>query len=195
MKRLSLFALVAILGLVSGATADDLKLKTGDAAPNFKATATCGTEISLENFAEADAVVIVFNCNTCPVAIAYEDRINEFAKKYKDKNVAVLSINNHRSETLEDMKTRAEEKGFVFPYAYEESGDSAREYGAKVTPHCFVLDKERKIAYQGAFDNSQKDPTEHYVAAAVDALLEGKKVAIDHKPAFGCGIKFKPREK
>ncbi|HMO14077.1 MAG TPA: thioredoxin family protein [Pirellulaceae bacterium] len=191
-RYLALFALCGMLASTAiGQNNDDLKLKAGDAAPDFKATATCGTEISLANFKEADVVVVVFNCNTCPVAIAYEDRINEFAKNYKDRNVAVVTINNHRSETVDDMKKRAEDKGFVFPYAYEGSGDSARAYGAKVTPHIFVLNSERKIAYQGAFDDSQKNPQEHYVVDAVESLLSKKEVKVTYKPAFGCSIKFK----
>ncbi|MBX3419306.1 MAG: thioredoxin family protein [Pirellulaceae bacterium] len=191
MKTALGLSLMFALTLTVCVQADDLILKTGAAAPDFKATATCGTEISLETFKEAEVLVIVFNCNTCPVAIAYEDRINELAKNFKDRNVALVTINNHRSETIEDMKKRVEEKGFVFPYAYEESGDSARAFGAKVTPHCFVLCKDRKVAYQGAIDDSQKDPKNHYVKDAIESLLEGKTVPVDYKPAFGCGIKFK----
>ncbi|HMP79813.1 MAG TPA: thioredoxin family protein [Pirellulaceae bacterium] len=192
MKSLNCWLAIGMIAAFSTmAVADDLTLKSGDAAPDFKATATCGTEVSLENFKDAQAVVVIFNCNTCPVAIAYEDRINEFAKSYADKGVAVVVINNHRSEDLDAMKQRAEEKGFTFPYVYEGSGDSARAYGAKVTPHCFVLCQDRKIAYQGAFDNDQRNPTEHYVADAVNALLEGKTVNVTYKPAFGCSIKFR----
>ncbi len=197
MKRafLGWLAVGLIAAFTSSVRADDLTLKSGDAAPDFKATACCGTEVSLETFKEAQVVVVIFNCNSCPVAVAYEDRINELAKNYQDKGVAVVVINNHRAEDLEAMKQRAEDKGFVFPYVYEATGDSARAYGAKVTPHCFVLCQDRKIAYQGAFDNDQKNPTEHFVTDAVDALLEGKPVSVSYKPAFGCSIKFRDNSK
>jgi len=170
-------------GWVVGQDGADLVVKTGDAAPDFTATTTTGEEITLDSFKDADVVVLTFTCNSCPVAIAYEDRFNEFVENYKDKKVVFVAINNHKSEDLAAMKQRAEEKGFGFVYAYEPTGESARAYGAKVTPHCFVLDKDRNVVYQGAFA--------HYVADAVDALLAGKTVEVSTTKAFGCGIKFR----
>ena len=121
--------------------------------------------------------------------MAYEDRFVEFQKKYGEKGVKFVAINaNKASEDLAVMKTRAEEKGFNFPYVFDASGKSATEYGAKVTPHIFVLDGERKVAYVGAFDDSQEKPTKNYVADAVDAILAGKKVEVTNTKAVGCGI-------
>jgi hypothetical protein len=87
------------------------------------------------------------------------------------------------------MQTRAEEKGFNFVYALDESGKAATEYGARVTPHMFVLDKDRNVAYRGSFDDDLDKPTKPYVANAVDALLAGKTVEVSSTKAFGCGIK------
>ncbi|MEQ8787713.1 MAG: thioredoxin family protein [Pirellulaceae bacterium] len=182
------FSFVAVLALVSTAVAAD-KLAIGDKAPDFSATTTAGKEIALGDYKDAKVVVVNFTCNICPVAVAYEDRFIEFAKEYQDKGVAFVAINVNTTEDLEAMKQRAEEKGFNFPYAYDASGDSCRAYGAQVTPHLFVLDKDRTLAYVGAFDDSMKKPTKTYVKDAVDALLSGKKVDVTTTKAVGCGIR------
>jgi len=103
--------------------------------------------------------------------------------------VKFVAINaNRRTEDLAAMKTRAEEKGFNFPYVFDKSGKLATEYGARVTPHIFVLDQNRNVAYVGAFDDDQSKPTHKFVADAVDSLLTGKKVETTKSKAFGCGI-------
>jgi peroxiredoxin len=140
---------------------------------------------------DADLVVVCFTCNQCPVAVAYEDRFIEFCEKYKDKNVSFVALNcNNRTENLDVMKQRAEEKGFNFIYAFDESGKAAKEFGARVTPEMFVV-KDGKIAYHGAFDNKQTEPTEMYLVSAVNALLDGKTPEKAETKPFGCGIKAK----
>ena len=170
---------------------DDVKLQTGSKAPSFTATNLDGKEITLDSFKGSDVLVFVFTCNSCPVARAYEDRLIKFAKKYEGKRVKLVAINNHRSEDIEAMKKRAEEKDFNFVYAYEGSGKSAKDFGAKVTPHCFVVNKDREIVYQGAFDDSMKEPSNNFVVDAVNATLKGEKPTVEFKKPFGCGIKFK----
>lgn len=165
------------------------ELEVGASAPNFTAAGVDGKEVSLANNKGAKATVIAFTCNRCPVAIAYEDRFIAFSKKYSGKDVQFIAINVNSSEDLEAMKQRAEEKGFNFPYAYDKSGDSARAYGARVTPHIFVLDGDGKLAYQGAFDDKQSGPTTPHVENAVKALLAGKEPDVKSTKAFGCGIK------
>lgn len=180
-------ALVAVVGTVASAD----KLEVGSKAPGFKATTTDGKDISLDSFKDAKAIVVCFTCNNCPVAVAYEDRFIEFTKEYEAKGVKFVAINVNYTENLPAMKGRAEEKGFNFPYAFDESGVSAKEYGALVTPHLFLLDGERKVAYVGAFDNSQAKPTKHYLADAVDAVLSGKTPSVPTSRPVGCGIKRK----
>jgi peroxiredoxin len=185
-------ALLLALSLLSvRVQADELKLNAGDAAPEFKAVSTDGKEVGLESFKNAEVLVVVFTCNNCPVAVAYEDRINELAKKYKDQKVEILALNNSKFEDVAAMKERAEKKDFKFTYAYEGDGKTAREFGAKVTPHVFIFDKDRKLVYQGAFDNNQKEPTEHFTADAVEATLAGKTVEVSSRKAFGCSIKLR----
>jgi peroxiredoxin len=182
---------LSLLVLVAPAFAAELEI--GAKAPTFAGLpGVDGKECSLDGMKDAKAVVVCFTCNTCPVAVAYEDRFVAFQKKYADKGVKFVAINaNKNSEDLAVMKTRAEEKGFNFPYVFDASGKLATEYGARVTPHIFVLDGERKVAYVGAFDDSQQKATKHYVADAVDAILAGKKVEVTNTKAVGCGINNK----
>lgn len=177
-------AMLLIVNVASAAA-----LETGDKAPDFKATGVDGKEYSLDKAKDAEVVVVCFTCNRCPVAVAYEDRFIEFSKEYAKKGVKFIAINVNQGEDIAAMKQRAEEKGFNFPYAYDDSGDSARAYGARVTPHLFVLNKDRKVVFQGPFDDKQSSPTEHYVAAAVDAVLAGKEPSVAEKTPFGCGIR------
>jgi peroxiredoxin len=171
--------------------ADEIEI--GTKAPDFKATGVDGKEYSLASVKDADVVVVAFTCNDCPVAVAYEDRFIAFQEQFgKNKKVAFLAINaNNATEGLDAMKQRAGEKGFKFPYAFDASGESAKSYGARVTPHMFILDKARNVAYRGAFDDKQTGPTKSYVVDAVNALLAGKTPETASTNAFGCGIKLK----
>jgi peroxiredoxin len=187
-----LVSLALLAGLGGAASADEIAL--GEKAPDFKVKGIDGKEYTLESFKDAKAIVITFTCNNCPVAVAYEDRFIEFAKKTKEKGVAFLAINCNTSENLAAMKQRAEEKGFPFVYAYDETSDSGHKYGARVTPHIFVLDKDRKVAYRGSFDDKQDGPTKSYLADAVAAVIAGKKPELASTKAFGCGIKLKKKE-
>lgn len=192
MKRLMQIAsAICMVGLMTSlAQAGDLAV--GSEAPSFKATSVEGKEVTLDSVKDADIVVVVFTCNTCPVAVAYEDRFIEFNKKYKDKKVAFVAINNSTGEDVEAMQQRAEEKGLNYTYAYDGSGDSARAYGAKVTPHCFVLDKNRKLVYKGSFDDAWNgEPETSYVSSVVGSLLEGEAPKHSETKPVGCGIKLK----
>lgn len=181
------FSLLALCGPAYSA-----ELEIGAHAPQFKALpGVDGKEYSLGEMKDSKVVVVCFTCNACPVAVAYEDRFVEFSKKYASKGVKFVAINANRrneSENVATMKTRAEEKGFNFPYVFDKTGKSASEYGARVTPHIFVLDESRNVAYVGAFDDNAQKPTKNYVADAVDALLAGKKVETTKTRAIGCGI-------
>jgi peroxiredoxin len=184
---------IALVAALAGSVAT-AQVKVGDKAPGFKDIPTVdGKKVTLDDMKDAKAVVVCFTCNNCPVAVAYEDRFVAFTKKYADKGVKFVAINVNSGEDLEKMKQRAEEKGFNYPYAYDANGDSAKAYGAKVTPHIFVLDKDRKVAYIGAFDDNQAEgkASKHYVADAVDAVLVGKTVPVSTTAPVGCGIQIK----
>jgi len=139
-------------------------------------------------------VVVVFTCNHCPVAQAYQDRLIQLATDYAGKGVRLVAINvnNLAVDKLPKMKERAAEKGFPFPYLYDPTQAIGRAYGATVTPHVFLLNKSRHIVYMGAIDDSQ-DPTKvktHYLRDALDALLAGQPPAPAATQQFGCGIKY-----
>jgi peroxiredoxin len=152
-----------------------------------------GKAHSLADVKDAKAVLVVFTCNHCPVAKAYEDRLIELSKDYHGQGVEIVAINvnNGDADKLPAMKERAKEKGFEFAYLYDPSQKIGREYGATVTPHVFVLDGARKVAYMGAIDDKTADKaTKHYVRDALDAILAGGKVATAETKPAGCGIQY-----
>jgi peroxiredoxin len=153
-----------------------------------------GKAHSLADAKDAKAVLVVFTCNHCPVAKAYEDRLIELSKDYHGQGVEIVAINvnNGDADKLPAMKERAKEKGFEFAYLYDPSQKIGREYGATVTPHVFVLDGARKVAYMGAIDDNKTadKATKHYVRDALDAILAGGKVATAETKPAGCGIQY-----
>ena len=154
------FLALSVVALCAPAYAAELEV--GAKAPDL--TGLIGTDGKEYNLADMkDKVVVVcFTCNACPVAVAYEDRFIEFQKKYGSKGVKFIALNaNKKTEDIAAVKTRAEEKGFNFPYVYDKSGESATAYGARVTPHIFVLDQNRHVAYVGSFDDDLNKPTKH----------------------------------
>jgi peroxiredoxin len=180
-----------VLQPVSVSRAEELEI--GAKAPEFKAQGIDGREYSLSSTQNAKATVIAFTCNQCPVAQAYEERFASFQKKFADQGVQFIAINVNASENLDAMKARAKKEKLNYAYAYDESGESARAFGARVTPHLFVIDSKGLVAYQGSFDDKQNDPSTPYVEDAVNALLAGKQPEVTTTKAFGCGIKPKKK--
>jgi peroxiredoxin len=171
------------------------KLAVGDEAPAWKdLEGVDGKQHSLGEHAGAKAVAVIFTCNHCPVAVAYEDRIVELANDYQDKGVEVVAINvsNMEADKLPAMKDRAEEKGFKFDYVYDPSQEIARAYSATVTPHVFLLDGDRKVAYIGAIDDNMdaSKAAKNYLRDAIDAVLAGSKPQTDSTKPVGCGIRY-----
>jgi peroxiredoxin len=190
------FVTATLTAAVFAAAAVAAPLKVGAPAPKFSGLESAdGKSISLANFQDKDVLVVCITCNHCPVAIAYQDRLIELAKKYgPDTKVAVVAINvnNGDEDKLDKMRERAKEKGFNFPYAYDPSQRIARELGATRTPEFFVFDKERRLVYTGALDDSMNPEkvTKHYVADAVDAALKGEMPKTQTTTPRGCGIQF-----
>lgn len=174
----------------------------GDEATDFSLIGTDDKTYSLAQYTDAKGFIVIFTCNHCPYAKAYEDRIVALDKKYKDLGYPVIAINpNDASVQPEDsfdlMKVRAQEKGFTFPYLVDEGQKIYPQYGATKTPHVFILQKENGkniVKYIGAIDNNHEnanDVSEKYVEAAVDALLAGNEIAVKETVAIGCTIKVK----
>jgi peroxiredoxin len=171
------------------------ELALGDPAPAWKKLEGVDDKPhSLADLKKAKAVVVVFTCNECPVAKAYEDRLSALQKDYAEKGVAVIAINTNNSdaEKLPAMKERAKEKDFQFVYLDDSTQEISREYGATVTPHAFILDAKRRVVYRGAIDDEMDESkvTKHYVRDALDDVLAGKKPQVAESKQFGCGIHY-----
>lgn len=176
--------------------------KVGDNAIDFKLKNVDGKMVSLADYKKAKGFVVVFTCNHCPYAVAYQDRIIALDKKYKELGYPVIAINpndavSYPADSFENMVQRAQEKGFTFPYIYDETQQIAKTYGALKTPHVYVLQKEGKnlvVKYIGAIDDNSQDETavkSTYLAYALDELLAGKPVTTAETKAIGCSIKWK----
>lgn len=191
-------AAAVILSLVAGLMAGTFnrKLDIGDPAPRWgKLPSATGEERAFDDYRQAKVLVVAFTCNHCPVANAYEERFNAFVKDYRPKGVefVAISVSHEPSDSLEKMRERAKAKGYQFDYLQDLSQESGRDYGATVTPHLFVLDQERKIAYMGKFDDNWQDPSaveEAYVRDAVEALLTGRQPEVTESRQVGCGIGY-----
>jgi peroxiredoxin len=199
-KKLA-FALVFTAGMaliIGQASAGKFNkaLNLGQKAPDFKEiVGTDDKAHSLSEFKNADAIVLVFTCNQCPVAVACEDRIIELQKSYKGKKVQVVAINvnNDPGDKLDKMKERASAKGFNFPYLYDPTQKVAKDYGAMVTPDIVLLNKNREVAYLGLIDDSplnEAEVTATHLRDAIDAVLAGKTPAVTETRAKGCGIRW-----
>ncbi len=193
---LSCFCLVWSCAAI-GAGEFNKKLNLGDAAPDWKdLPGTDDKKHSLADLKGKDVVVVVFTCNSCPIANDYEDRINAFAGKYAaaDSKVAVVAINVNTipDDRLDKMKTRAQKKKYPFIYLYDESQKIAKDFGANYTPEFFVLDKSRKVVYMGAMDDrsNEADAKESFLEPAVTAALKGEKAVKGETLARGCAIRF-----
>ncbi len=195
----SCLALVAVFFLSAFTTNVPTPYKIGDKATDFKLKSVDGRMYSMADYKDAKGFIVVFTCNHCPFAVKYEDRINELAKKYKSKGYILLAINPNDpavqpEDSFELMKTRANEKGFVFPYLFDEGQKIYPQYGATKTPHAFLLDKNLVVKYIGAIDDnvdSASDVKEKYLENAIAALEKGKTPSPETTKAIGCSIKAK----
>ena len=202
MKTLKSILLVSVFIIATAFTiipvADGYKV--GDTATDFKLKNVDGKMVSMSDYENAKGFIVIFTCNHCPFSIAYEDRIIDLDKQYKDKGYPVIAINPNNPEISKgddfvSMQKRAKEKGFTFPYLFDAGQEIFPQYGATRTPHVFILnkeDKELKVAYIGAIDNNYSDATavtEKYVEDALNALIEGEKPNPNFTKAIGCTIK------
>ncbi len=198
MKKIAL--LLVVFALTYSLQAQNKGYKPGDVATDFKLKNIDGKMVSLSDFKSAKGFIVVFTCNHCPYAKAYEDRIIALDKKYAPKGYPVIAINPNNPEvqpkdSYEAMQQRAKEKGFTFPYLFDEGQKIFPQYGATKTPHVYVLNKEKGkliVSYIGAIDNNYanaSEVTEKYVETAIDDLLAGKPVTQNQTVAIGCSIK------
>jgi peroxiredoxin len=198
---------IFLFGTLLNAQENHKSLPIGAAAPDFNLPGIDGNNYALSSFSKANILVIIFTANHCPTAQAYEDRIIKLTNDYKDNNVQVVCISSNSPQALrldemgysdlgdkiEDMKIRAADKGFNFPYLYDGDNQTvAEKYGPQATPHVFIFDKERKLRYNGRIDDSEKfqKVTVSDARNALDALLGGKQVPVEQTKTFGCSLKW-----
>ena len=202
MKRLFL-----LLGIsLSSLTVINAGYNVGDKASDFKLKNVDGKLVSLSNYSNAKGFIVVFTCNHCPYAKAYQDRIIQLDQKYKAKGYPVVAINSNDpqmepSDSYQEMIVRSKEKGYTFPYLFDETQNVYRMYGATRTPHAYLLQKqgnELVVKYIGAIDDNFEDAskvTTPYLSNAVEALLSGQNPNPTFTKAIGCSIKDKQVQK
>lgn len=174
-------------------------LKIGDRALPFALPGVDGKQHTLEEYADRQALVVIFSCNHCPYVRAWEDRMVQIQADYADRGVQLVAINpndtvKYPADSMEAMIQRAQEKGFNFPYLQDETQAIARAYGAERTPEVFLFDQQRILCYHGAIDDNYDNPAavkQHYLRDALEAVLNGKTVLISETPPVGCTVKWK----
>ncbi|MEM8938989.1 MAG: thioredoxin family protein [Bacteroidota bacterium] len=197
---IGILAVIAVLFMNASRPAAGYEI--GDYVSDFELPNVDGKTVSLSDYKNAKGFIVIFTCNTCPYAKAYESRIIDLDKEYANKGFPVIAINpndinKQPGDSMEEMKKRSTGKGYTFPYLRDDAQTIAKSFGATKTPHVYVLNKEAEEKYRvefiGAIDNSPNDPgdvSEVYVEDAINALLDGKKPAITEKRAIGCTIKW-----
>jgi len=203
--RLSAIAVWSILAtVVPGLESGEFNpvLDIGDRAPAWKQLpGVDGKQHSLSDLKKKQVVVLVFTCNSCPYAVDYEDRLISFAAKHAQPNASValvaINVNTVKEDLPDRMKQRARAKGFNFPYLFDGSQKIAKAYGAGFTPEFFVLDRERRVVYMGAMDDSPDagKVKQRHVEQAVKAALAGKTPVLKETVPIGCRIRFARRRR
>ena len=203
---LTLLALGSLPLVQAAQPAGFRELTIGDAAPDFKLPGVDGQDYTLASFADAKLVLVVFTCNHCPTAQAYEDRIIRLQADYRPQGVALVAISpndplavrldelgySDLGDSFDDMKQRAKDRKFAFPYLYDgETQQTSLAYGVLATPQVFLFDQQRKLRYTGRIDDSDvKTVTSHDTRNALDALLAGRSVPVEKTRTFGCSTKW-----
>jgi peroxiredoxin len=196
----TIFSVFAFTGVDTGISKIILSYQIGDVAEDFKLKDVDGKMVSLADFDEAKGFIVIFTCNTCPVSVANEDRIIALNEKYEDLGYPVIAINPNNPEISEGdsfdlMKVRAKEKGFKFPYLFDDGQKVFPKYGASKTPHVYILNKEDNglvVKYIGSIDDSARNAgavKTKYAENAVDALIKGSPIDVASTKAIGCSIK------
>jgi peroxiredoxin len=203
MKSRSLALALAAMAFTLGgvARAEGKPLSLGATAPlaTTKLKNVDGKLVSIADVKGPKGTLVVFTCNGCPFARAWEERIVDLGNTYAKKGVGVLLVNANdptiaRGDSFDLIQARAKERNMSFPYAVDDGSRVAAAFGASVTPEAFLFDKAGKLAYHGTIDDNHRDPSavsKHYLKDALDAVIAGKAPPVTETKSMGCGIKFK----
>lgn len=175
-----------------------MTLALGTEAPSFDLPGVDGRNHSLDDYADADVLVLIQSCNHCPYVQAWEGRMVDLQRELGDRGVRIVAVNSNDAESypedsLDEMRIRAEGQGFNFDYLYDEPQTVARQLGAERTPEVFVFDKKRRLRYHGAIDDSRDESavTQRYLRDALEAVLSGRDPEVTETPAVGCSVKWR----
>jgi peroxiredoxin len=174
-------------------------MNIGDEFIPFDLEGVDGRAHNSADYSDRNLLAVIFSCNHCPYARAWEERMVQIQADYAAQGVQLVVVSANDAEkypqdSLPAMKARAAEKGFNFPYLYDETQAFARAYDAGRTPEVFLFDDRRQLRYHGAIDDNYEDPTavqQHYLRDALDSILAGREPAISETPPVGCTIKWK----
>jgi peroxiredoxin len=178
-------------------------LPLGTTAPDFSLLNVNGETVSRSDFQDAKGLLVIFMCNHCPFVIHLADQLAQFARDYHDAGLAIVAISsndvsNHPQDSPEQMVHEAEQRGYIFPYLYDEEQEVAKAYHAACTPDFFLFDGNHQLVYRGQFDASRPDSgipvSGEDLRQAVDAMLAGQPVSEDQQPSLGCNIKWKEQQ-
>ncbi|MGA2496573.1 MAG: thioredoxin family protein [Tepidisphaeraceae bacterium] len=178
-------------------------LQIGQPAPDFDLPGVDGKRYSLASFKQSKILVVLFSCNHCPYVIGSEERMLQFAKDFLPRGVAMVAINSnetegHPEDSFEHMVKRAKARGFPWPYLRDEDQEVALAYGALRTPHYYVFDAARKLAYTGRMDDNPRQANlarTHELRDAVEAMLAGRNPPVAQTNPIGCNVKWKGKER
>jgi peroxiredoxin len=175
-----------------------MTIALGTEAPLFDLPGVDGRNHSLDDYAESDALVLIQSCNHCPYVQAWEGRMIELQRELGDRGVRIVAINSndaesHPEDSFEEMQARAEREGFNFDYLHDEPQTVARQLGAERTPEVFVFDRDRRLRYHGAIDDSRDEDgvSQRYLRDALEAVLAGRDPDVTETQALGCTVKWK----
>ena len=169
-----------------------------ETAPTFTLPGVDGREHSLDEYADAQVLVLVQSCNHCPYVLAWEGRIDALAREYADRGVRIVAVNSNDAEaypadSFDAMVEHAREAGYSFDYLYDESQELARALDSERTPEAFVFDADRRLVYHGAVDDNREEEhvTTHYLRDAIEAALAGEAPPVADTPPVGCTVKWR----
>jgi len=207
MRRITtaILSAVTVLSLAGVALAEDAEntgLAIGDALPmaDVKMKNVDGKEFSIADVQGKKGTLVIFSCNACPFAKAWEKRIVEIGNTYPKRGVGVIVINSNdpnrvAADGYEEMQERAKDRGMRYPYVVDATSELARTFGASHTPEAFVFDKDGKLVYHGAVDDNTEPGKvkQRYLQEVLKAVVAGKDVALKETKSIGCSIKFRPK--
>jgi peroxiredoxin len=175
-----------------------MSLTIATEAPSFDLPGVDGRNHSLDDYADAPILAVVWSCNHCPYVIAWEGRMKALQEEYGDRGFRLVAINsndaeNYPADSFDAMKQRAQEQEFNFDYLHDADQSVAQQYGPERTPEVFLFDRNRRLVYHGAIDDSREEDgvSERYVRDAIEALLADQDPPVSETPPVGCSVKWK----